>query len=150
MSARRKARKRALDILFEADLRRIDTSTLLADRTVEAQPPVPPYATVLVGGVLAHQEEIDGLITAHAHDWTLPRLPGVDRALLRMAIFELLHCPDVPDAVAIDEAVELAKSLSTDESPSFLNGVLGAVARAQSSEAVPLTPFGGADSTPQS
>ena len=130
MSARRKARKRALDVLFEADLRGLDAAELLMERTTEASPPVAPYAAVLVEGVRAHQDEIDGLIAEHAHGWTLPRLPGVDRALLRIAIFEVLYCPDVPDAVAIDEAVELAKSLSTDESPSFLNGVLGAVARA--------------------
>jgi len=129
VSARRKARKRALDILFEADLRGVAPASLLADRTEDAQPPVAPYAQLLVEGVVAHQEEIDGLISQHAHGWTLPRLPGVDRGLLRLAIFELLYCPDVPDAVAIDEAVELAKSLSTDESPSFLNGVLGAVVR---------------------
>ncbi|MGI8722587.1 MAG: transcription antitermination factor NusB [Geodermatophilaceae bacterium] len=129
MSARRKARKRALDMLFEADLRGIDAAVLLADRVTAADPPVAPYAQVLVEGVVAHQEEIDSLISGHARGWTLPRLPGVDRALLRIAIFELLHCPDVPDAVAIDEALDLAKSLSTDESAGFLNGVLGAVAR---------------------
>ena len=129
MSARRKARKRALDVLFEADLRGTDAAHLLADRISVADPPVAPYARVLVEGVVAHQEEIDSLISAHAREWTLPRLPGVDRALLRIAIYELLHCPDVPDAVAIDEAVELAKSLSTDESAGFLNGVLGAVVR---------------------
>lgn len=129
MSARRKARKRALDVLFEADLRGVDAAELLSERTAQAEPPVAPYAQTLVEGVLAHQDEIDLLISEHAHGWTLPRLPGVDRALLRVAIFELLHCPDVPNAVAIDEAVELAKSLSTDESPGFLNGVLGAVAR---------------------
>ncbi|MBA3369306.1 MAG: transcription antitermination factor NusB [Geodermatophilaceae bacterium] len=129
MSARRKARKRALDVLFEADLRGIDAGGLLADRVTAADPPVAPYAQVLVEGVVAHQEEIDSLISGHARGWTLPRLPGVDRALLRIAIFELLHCPDVPDAVAIDEALDLAKSLSTDESAGFLHGVLGAVAR---------------------
>ncbi len=134
MSARRKARKRALDVLFEADLRGIDSAALLADRVAAADPPVAPYAQVLVEGVVAHREEIDTLISVNAQGWTLPRLPGVDRALLRIAIYELLHCPDVPDAVAIDEAVELAKSLSTDESAGFLNGVLGAVARARTLE----------------
>ncbi len=134
MSARRKARKRALDILFEADLRGTDVAGLLADRAEVGEPPVAPYAAVLVEGVLAHQDEIDGLISEHAQGWTLPRLPGVDRALLRIAIYELLYCPDVPDAVAIDEAVELAKSLSTDESPSFLNGILGTVSRGGSNK----------------
>ncbi|MDQ4038758.1 MAG: transcription antitermination factor NusB [Actinomycetota bacterium] len=130
MSARRKARKRALDVLFEADLRGTDAAELLSERTGEASRPVAPYAQLLVEGVLAHQAEIDALISEHAHGWTLPRLPGVDRALLRLAIYEVLYRPDVPRAVAIDEAVELAKSLSTEESPSFINGVLGAVARA--------------------
>ncbi|MGI8627063.1 MAG: transcription antitermination factor NusB [Geodermatophilaceae bacterium] len=135
MSARRKARKRALDVLFEADLRGIDAAELLSLRTADAAPPVAPYARLLVEGVLAHQAEIDALISEHALGWTLPRLPGVDRILLRLAIYEVLYCPDVPRAVAIDEAVELAKSLSTEESPSFLNGVLGAVARAAPIEA---------------
>ncbi|MBA3411955.1 MAG: transcription antitermination factor NusB [Geodermatophilaceae bacterium] len=134
MSARRKARKRALDVLFEADLRGLDAGQLLADRAAEAQPPIAPYAQLLVDGVVSHQDEIDNLISAHAHGWTLPRLPGVDRALLRIAIYEVLHCPDVPDAVAIDEAIELAKSLSTDESAGFLNGVLGAVVRGTTKE----------------
>lgn len=133
MSARRKARKRAVDVLFEADLRGVDAAPLLAERVVAAQPPVAPYARELVEGVLSHQQEIDGLIAAHAHGWTLPRLPGVDRALLRVAIYELLHRPEVPNAVAIDEAVELAKSLSTDASPGFVNGLLGAVAEQQAS-----------------
>jgi len=140
MSARRKARKRALDVLFEADLRDIGASDLLSDRIADSQPSVPPYAQLLVEGVLTHQHEIDALISAHSHGWTLPRLPGVDRALLRIAIYELLYRPDVPNAVAIDEAVELAKSLSTDESPSFLNGVLGAIARGAAVE----LPTGGA------
>ena len=134
MSARRKARKRALDVLFEADIRGLAAADLLSDRTAQAQPPVAPYAQLLVEGVVAHQEVIDGLISEHAHGWTLPRLPGVDRALLRIAIFELLYCSDVPNAVAIDEAMELAKSLSTDESAGFINGVLGAVAREAPSE----------------
>jgi len=117
-------------VLFEADLRGTDPRELLSERSEQAAPPVPPYTQQLVEGVVDHQEEIDDLISAHAHGWTLPRLPGVDRALLRIAIFEVRFCPDVPDAVAIDEAMELAKSLSTDESSGFLNGVLGAVARA--------------------
>lgn len=131
MSARRKARKRALDILFEADLRGTDAGLLLQERTEVADPAVPDYAQTLVTGVLTHQAEIDRLIEEHARDWTLPRLPGVDRALLRIAAFELLHCPDVPTAVAINEAVELAKSLSTDESATFVNGLLGALVRVE-------------------
>jgi N utilization substance protein B len=140
VSARRKSRKRALDVLFEADLRGTDAAVLLAERILEASPPVAAYAQLLVEGVLAHQAEIDGLISEHAREWTLPRLPGVDRALLRIAIYEVLYRPDVPRAVAIDEAVELAKSLSTDESPSFVNGVLGAVARAAPVEVASAEP----------
>lgn len=134
MSARRKARKRALDVLFEADLRRSDPTGLLAERVADDDPPVAPYARELVAGVVEHVEEIDALIAAHARDWTLDRMPGVDRALLRIAAYEILHRPEVPDAVAIDEAVELAKSLSTDESPGFINGVLGAIATATATE----------------
>lgn len=117
-----------MDILFEADLRGLDASLLLEQRSAQTQPPISAYSRLLVEGVLAHQDEIDGLISKHAQGWTLPRLPAVDRALLRLAIYEIVYCVDIPDAVAIDEAVELAKSLSTDESPAFVNGVLGAVA----------------------
>lgn len=134
MSARRKARKRALDVLFEADLRGSEPTGLLAERVAAADPPVAPYARELVAGVVEHVAEIDALIAAHARDWTLDRMPGVDRALLRIAAYEILHRPEVPDAVAIDEAVELAKSLSTDESPGFINGVLGAISSAAATE----------------
>ncbi|MBA3252376.1 MAG: transcription antitermination factor NusB [Geodermatophilaceae bacterium] len=126
MSARRKARKRALDILFEADLRGTDPLVTAAARIAGAQPPVPEYAVTLVEGVQEHRERIDELIATCAEGWTLPRMPGVDRALLRLAIYELLWT-DVPPAVVVDEAVELAKSLSTDDSPRFINGVLGRI-----------------------
>jgi N utilization substance protein B len=127
MTARRKARKRALDILYEADLRELNAVTLLADRLALADPPVPDYAVTLVEGVDEHRARIDELLETYAEGWTLDRMPPVDRNLLRVAIFELLWCDDVPDAVAIDESVELARTLSTDDSPRFVNGVLGKI-----------------------
>ena len=124
MSARSKARKRALDVLFEADLRGRDAVQTLDEWTTRADPPVQDYTQSLVTGVAAHVADIDVLLSGYAGDWPLARMPSVDRAILRLAAYELLYCPDVPDAVVIDEAVELAKSLSTDESPGFVNGVL--------------------------
>jgi transcription antitermination protein NusB len=129
VGARTKARKRALDVLYEADLRGADVRATLEERAAQAGPPIPEYTRALVEGVLAHAAEIDRLVAAHATDWTLERMPAVDRAVLRLGAYELLFRDDVPDAVAIDEAVELARSLSTEESPRFVNGVLGALAR---------------------
>jgi len=88
---------------------------------------VQEYARSLVTGVAEHSADIDALLSGYAGDWPLARMPSVDRAILRLAAYELLYCPDIPAAVAIDEAVELAKSLSTDESPAFVNGVLARV-----------------------
>jgi len=127
MTARTKARKRALDVLFEADLRGRDTVETLAEWTARADPPVQEYARSLVTGVAEHGADIDALLSSYSGDWPLSRMPSVDRAILRLAAYELLYCPDIPAAVAIDEAVELAKSLSTDESPAFVNGVLARV-----------------------
>jgi N utilization substance protein B len=124
-SARSKARKRALDVLYEADLRGTDAIATAADRLAQADPPVPPYAVTLVEGVQAKRARIDELVSTYSEGWTLDRMPPVDRNLLRIAIFELLWCEEIPDAVAISEAVELATVLSTDESPKFLNGLLG-------------------------
>jgi N utilization substance protein B len=124
VAARTKARKRALDILFEADQRDLDAVRVLADRLATADPPVAEYTVEIVEGVTAHQERIDELLSTYAQGWTLDRMPGVDRSLLRLSAWELLFNDDVPDAVAIDEAVELAHSLSTDESPAFVNGLL--------------------------
>jgi transcription antitermination protein NusB len=129
MAARSKARKRALDVLFEADVREVDALATLAAWTERADPPVQPYARELVEGVVTHQGRIDELITYYAQDWTLDRLPPVDRAVLRIGLFEVLWCDAVPDAVAIDEAVELAKSLSTEASGAFVNGLLARVIR---------------------
>ena len=131
MAARSKARKRAVDVLYEADVRSGDALALLRERLADETPPVPEHTVRLVEGVAEHASRIDALIDAHASNWSLERLPDVDRAILRMAVFELLWADDVPDAVVIDEAVELAKTLSTDDSPAYVNGVLGAILAAE-------------------
>ena len=131
MAARTKARKRAVDVLYEADVRGGDRLAVLRDRIETANPPVPEHTVRLVEGVAEHAARIDELIDTHATGWSIDRLPDVDRAILRMAVFELLWADDVPDAVVIDEAVELAKTLSTDDSPAYLNGVLGAILAAE-------------------
>jgi transcription antitermination protein NusB len=125
MAARSKARKRALDILFEAEVRGAPVLDLLAERTEAADPPVSEYAAELVRGVQAHQEQIDQLLAAHAQGWSLDRMPAVDRNILRIGAYELLFRPEIPDAVAISEAVSLAGELSTDDSSGFVNGLLG-------------------------
>jgi N utilization substance protein B len=125
MPARSKARKRALDLLYEAELRGEPVLELMEERSADRDsPPVPEYATVLVRGVQAHRERIDELLAAYAEGWTLDRMPAVDRNILRIGAYELLWADDVPDGVAINEAVELAKDLSTDGSPAFVNGLL--------------------------
>jgi transcription antitermination protein NusB len=131
MAARTKARKRAVDVLYEADVRSRDRLELLRERVADGNPPVPDHAVRLVEGVEEHAARIDALIDAHAANWSIDRLPDVDRAILRMGVFELLWADDVPDAVVIDEAVELAKVLSTDDSPAYVNGVLGAILAAE-------------------
>ena len=127
MAARSKSRKRALDVLFEADQRGVPATEVLTARVAMADPPVNEHTVRLVTGVVEQRERIDALIETYSRDWELDRMPAVDRALLRMAVYELLYVDDVPAPVVIDEAVELAKSLSTDESPAFVNGVLGRV-----------------------
>ena len=128
MGARTKYRKRALDILFESELQSLAVGGTLADRLEVNDPPVHPYTVQLVEGVAAHAERIDALIAEHAKGWTLDRMPTVDRNLLRIATYEITEVDDVPAAVAIAEAVELAKDLSTEDSASFINGVLSAIA----------------------
>ena len=129
MAARTKARKRALDVLFEADQRGLDPLTVLARRITEpgTQAPVPQYSVDLVEGVVGHLDRIDEVLTTHSHGWTVPRMPAVDRNLLRIGVWEVLWNDDVPDAVAVSEAVSLAEELSTDESPSFVNGLLARI-----------------------
>jgi N utilization substance protein B len=126
--ARSKARKRALDILFEAELRGAPVLDLLAERITLGSPPVPAYAADLVRGVVVHMARIDELIAAYAEGWTLDRMPAVDRNVLRIGVYELLWADDIPDAVAINEAVLLAQDLSTDASPAFVNGLLARIA----------------------
>lgn len=133
MGARTKARKRALDMLFIADVRQSTLDEILReeDERAAAQPQRSsswPYAHDIVRGVADNGDAIDRLIESHAVGWSLARMPAVDRAILRVAVWELVHNPDVPAAVAIDEAVEFATVLSTDESSGFVNGVLGAIA----------------------
>jgi N utilization substance protein B len=130
VAARTKARKRAVDVLYEADLRGRDRMEVLRERIADANPPVPDHTVRLVEGVEEHAGRIDELIDTHARGWSLDRLPDVDRAILRMSVFELLWADDVPAPVVIDEAVQLARTLSTDDSPAFVNGVLGAIAAA--------------------
>ena len=129
MAARAKSRKRALDILFESELQGLDPGGSLAGRRELNDPPVNEYTVALVEGVIAELERIDAILAEHARGWTLERMPGVDRNLLRIATYEILCVDDVPDAVAISEAVELARDLSTDESPSFVSGLLSAIVK---------------------
>ncbi len=129
---RHQARKRAVDLLFEAEARGLTSAEVADGRTAlaAANPDVSelnPYTVTVARGVSEHAAHIDELIGSHLQGWTLERLPAVDRAILRVAVWELLHAQDVPEPVAVDEAVELAKELSTDESPGFVNGVLGQV-----------------------
>ena len=127
MAARSKARKRALDILFEAELRGLPTLQLLSERQSVGDVPVQPYAAELVRGVATHSDRIDELISWNLVDWTLERMPAVDRNILRIGVYELLWADGVPDGVAISEAVALAQDLSTDNSASFVNGVLARI-----------------------
>lgn len=146
MAARTKARKRALDVLFEADQRRANVAQVLEDRKASsgAETPLPEYSAEVVAGVVTHWREINDLMADAADGWEIKRLAAVDRALLRIAIWEILWNPDVPNAVAIDEAVELAQDLSTDESPRFINGVLARIVRD-----APAMPQGDGEAPPE-
>lgn len=128
--ARRKARRRAVDLIFEAETRGVDPVEIARERVAmsahdTAVAPVNAYTLTLVEGVRDEGPRLDATLSEHLREWTLERLPAVDRAVLRVAVFELLHADEVPPAVVVDEAVELAKQLSTDDSPRFVNGVLG-------------------------
>ena len=124
MPARSKARKRALDVLFEAELRGEPVLEILSERATDREPPLPAYASELVTGVQAHRPRIDELLNEYSHEWTLDRMPAVDRNILRIGAYELLWEDQIPDAVAISEAVQLARDLSTEGSPAFVNGLL--------------------------
>jgi N utilization substance protein B len=135
VSARSKARKRALDMLFSSDVRGVSVESILAAEAIRAsgEPSRAAswlYAREIVDGIIDHGDEIDELIRTHSRDWKLERMPVVDRAVLRIGAWELLYNEEVPAAVAIDEAVELAKEFSTDESGAFVNGVLARIGRA--------------------
>ena len=136
MAARSKARKRALDVLFEAEVRGVPVLDLLAERITLGDPPVSEYAADLVRGVTVNRDRIDSLISEHAEGWTLDRMPAVDRNVLRIGVYELLWAADIPEAVAMSEAVALAHDLSTDASPAFVNGILARLAELKPS----LTP----------
>jgi transcription antitermination protein NusB len=135
VATRNKARRRAVEVLYEADLRSVSLATVLADRVARVQqltpqdsdPRMGEYAIALVEGVARHIERIDSLIETYSVGWPLDRMPAVDRNVLRLGIFELLWEDEVPDVVAIDEAVGLAQQLSTDESPQFVNGLLNRI-----------------------
>jgi N utilization substance protein B len=131
MPARSKARRRALDVLYQADLRHEPVRDVLTAYVARLEQPHPDhvrYAMRIVEGVAEHAERIDELIASYAEGWTLERMPAVDRNLARIAVWEILYAEDVDAPVAISEAVELAGSLSTEDSPRFLNGVLGRIA----------------------
>ena len=131
MSARSKARKQALDLLFEADIRgtsALETLNLrdIVEEGADARP-IREYTRSLVTGVSENTRKIDELITTYVQGWDMDRLPNVDRNILRIGIYEILWAADIPDSVAIDEALILAKELSTDESSGFIHGVLGRI-----------------------
>lgn len=129
MSARSKARKRALDLIFAAEAQGLSAEDLLDAQLAAGEGPANDYAVELVRGVHDRRDRLDEIISTYAEGWTIDRLPAVDRNVLRLGIYELLFSADIPDAVAVSEAVNLVRDLSTDESPGFVNGVLAHVAR---------------------
>jgi N utilization substance protein B len=131
VAARTKARKRALDVLFEADQRQCGAGDILEARIANsgAETTLPTYSIEIVRGVVEHWNAINEAISQATKGWTMDRMPAVDRALIRVATWEILYNPEVETAVAIDEAVDLAETLSTGDSPGFVNGVLGTIAR---------------------
>lgn len=135
MAARSKARKRALDFLYEADIKNVLAADLFKARGA-AELSQEPYVLTLITGVAEHLNKIDELIITYAQGWDMDRMPPIDRNILRLAIFEILWEADIDLKVACDEAVELAKSLSTDESASYINGVLGRIIKLKDSIAI--------------
>jgi N utilization substance protein B len=129
VGARSKARKRALDVLYASDLRAEDAVVAL-DRAIDAgEGPTNDYTATLVRGVVEHGARIDEVLSTYSTDWTLDRMPAVDRNALRLGVWELLWAEDVPDEVAVSEAIALVRDLSTDDSPQFVNGLLARIAR---------------------
>lgn len=133
MGARSKARKRALDILYAAELRGESATEALERAIAEGEGPTNAYTATLIRGVVERQGRIDELLAEYSEGWTLDRMPAVDRNVLRLGVFELLYVDDVPEAVAVSEATALVHDLSTEESPQFVNGVLGAILRNRAS-----------------
>jgi transcription antitermination protein NusB len=129
VAARSKARKRALDVLYASELRGESPVDALERAMAEGEGPTNDYTAVLVRGVEEHRARIDEVLASYSEGWTLARMPAVDRNVLRLGVWELLYAADVPDPVAVSEAMALVRDLSTDESPQFVNGVLGAVVR---------------------
>lgn len=131
MSARSKARKQTLDLLYEADIRGTAAIDILASRSDDGSDadarPIREFTRELIAGISAQKRKIDELISTYAQGWDMDRLPTVDRNILRLAIYELIWTPDLPEGVVINEALELAKQLSTDESASYIHGVLGKI-----------------------
>lgn len=129
MAARRRARKRALELLFEAEQRGMNAGDLLEQRIAAptTQHPLPEYAVELVRGVLAHWREIEEILTTWSQGWNLERMAAVDRAALRLGVWEIVWNDEVPDMVAVSEAVDLVQAMSTDDSPGFVNGLLARV-----------------------
>ncbi len=140
MSARSKARKQTLDLLYESDIRSSDLLELLTLRDVEVEGvdarPIREYTRLLVEGVHLHKRKIDELISTYAQGWDMDRLAAVDRNILRLGIFEILWEDDIDDAIVIDEALTLAQSLSTEESAGFIHGVLGRIVSIKTSLAL--------------
>lgn len=130
MAARTKSRRRAIDLLFEAEQRKVNAADLLKERLAApvTEAPLNQFTADLVSGVVDNWTQINELLTTYSQGWTLDRMPAVDRAILRLGAFEILHSTEVPEAVAISEAVALATELSTDDSPKFVNGLLGRLA----------------------
>ena len=126
MSARRKARKRALDLLFESEMRGVVATEVLATRPSD-ELSQGEYVQTLVSGISEHRAKIDELINTYAEGWDMDRMPVIDRNLLRIALFEILWNPEVDDKVAVSESVEIAQELSTKDSASYINGILGRV-----------------------
>ncbi|MDN5549106.1 MAG: transcription antitermination factor NusB [Brevibacterium sp.] len=124
MSARTRARRRALELMFEAGQRRLDTEQIVTMRSNDPDYPMKAYAVEIVEGITSHREEIDEIIATYAEGWTLERMPAVDLALLQIGTWEIIFNDEVPDKAAIDEAVSLARQFSTDDSPGFISGLL--------------------------
>lgn len=140
MSARSKARKQTLDLLYEADIRGTSAAELLALRDVEDDGPdarpIREFTKILISGITDNKRKIDELITTYAQGWDMDRLPAVDRNILRLGIYEIVWSHDLADGIAIDEALNLAKELSTDESAGYIHGVLGRISSIKDSIAI--------------